>query len=84
MDTRRHKRFDLSVVSQNFDTKMRRLIKKIAALTIDEERGVAIDQEIRLYDPMSKNDVQYVKGRMETIDITGENMKEGPQKTVSD
>ena len=58
--TRRHRRFDVDTIGANFKTELGRLIRQIIEICPSDEH---------------KEAVQYVNGKMETIDIPASNVQ---------
>ena len=68
-ETRRHRRFDIDTVGVCFQTELGRLIRQIIEICPSDEHKQAVRCTTRLLDPINRNEVQYVNGKMESADI---------------
>ena len=68
-EARRHRRFDVDAISVNFKTELGRIIRQIIEICPSDEHKDAIRMTTRLMNPMTRNEVQYVNGKMESVDI---------------
>ena len=63
--TRRHRRFDVDNVGTSFNTELSRLIRQIIEICPSDEHKEAIRKAMRLFDPISRNEQQFINGKME-------------------
>ena len=68
-ETRRHRRFDVDTVGINFRTELGRLIRQVIEICPSDEHKEAVRCTTRLLDPINRNEVQYINGKMESTDI---------------
>ena len=73
--TRRHRRFDVDVISVNFKTELGRLIRQIIEICPSDDHRDAIRMTTRLMNPITRNEVQYINGKMESVDIPSTNIQ---------
>ena len=63
------------VLKNYFQSELHRMVNSIADLMLDEDQQDQVDCGISLYSPLHGNDKGFMNGRLEQIDIEGQNMQ---------
>ena len=67
--TRRHRRFDVDTIGVNFNTELGRIIRQIIEICPSDDHKDAIRRSTRLFNPISRNETQYINGTMEFAEV---------------